>query len=103
MTNEQIIEEVAISVYGAAAVEKMKASGMEIPLHTIHGWASRGGPYRVKKGEHGIETRLWKRKKNTAARSEEKKDEEQGTDTHSGFYLCKSYLFRADQIERVEK
>ncbi len=102
MTNEQIIEEVAISVYGAAAVEEMQASGMEIPLHTIQGWASRG-PYRVKKGEHGIETRLWKRKKNTAVHSEEKNVEEEGADAHRGFYLCKSYLFRADQVERVEK
>ncbi len=102
MTNEQIIEEIAVQIYGEEAVEQMIMSGIEIPLHTAHGWASRG-PYRVKKGEHGIETRLWKRKKNTEAHSEEKNDDEQENDTHNGFYRCKSYLFRSDQVEIAEK
>ena len=59
MTNEQIIQEIAIQVYGEDAVMEMLEEGIEIPLHTVQGWASRG-PYKIKKGEHGIEIRLWK-------------------------------------------
>ncbi len=62
MTNEQIIQEIAIQVYGEDAVMEMLEEGIEIPLHTVQGWASRG-PYKIKKGEHGIETRLWKKRK----------------------------------------
>ena len=42
------------------AIERMIENGEDIPLHTVKGWAARG-PFRVKKGEHGLETRLWKK------------------------------------------
>ena len=92
MTNTQIIEGVARSIYGDEVVDNMISSGMEIPLHTVQGWNSRGS-YRVKKGEHGIETRLWKKK--TA-----KDTDDEGTD--QGFYLAKSYLFTSMQVEKAD-
>ena len=105
MNNEQIIYEIAVGRFGEDAVENMIAEHGEVPLHTMQGWALRGN-YRVKKGEHGLECRLWKKKKR-------KKSEEESTDTKDAnneentdnrdFYLCKSYLFRADQVERVKK
>jgi len=95
MTNTQIIEDIAREIYGEETVEKILKEGMEIPLHTFKGWAARG-PFRVKKGEHGIETRLWKKKRG----KETEKNEEHPED--GDFVLVKSYLFRADQIEKVQ-
>ena len=101
MTNEQIIADIAMTIYGEDAVMEMLENGEEIPLHTVQGWASRG-PYKVKKGEHGLECRLWKKKKRKDGDDESKDDEENQTiPTNRDFYLCKSFLFRADQIERV--
>ena len=98
MTNEQIIADIAMTIYGEDDVMEMLEKGEEIPLHTVQGWASRG-PFKIKKGEHGIETRLWKKKIH-----KDKKDESDQTDpedyTNRDFYLCKSFLFRADQVER---
>ncbi len=98
MNNEKIIEEIAMTIYGEDAVRQMLERGEEIPLHTVKGWAARG-PYRVKKGEHGIETRLWKRKKGKSI-GEEGEDSPEDETNNQGFYLCKSFLFRDDQVER---
>lgn len=94
MNNEQIITNIAISIYGEEVVASMIENGDDIPLHTIKGWAARG-PYRIKKGEHGIEARLWKKRKNKDA---SETDEE----AKSEFYLAKAFLFSKDQIERVQ-
>ncbi len=100
MTNEQIITDIAMSVYGEDAVMEMVENGEEIPLHTVQGWASRG-PYKVKKGEHGLECRLWKKKKKKVNDNEkEDEDKEQNVAENRDFYLCKSFLFRRDQVER---
>lgn len=106
MTNEQIITEIAMQVYGEDTVMEMIQNGIEIPLHTLQGWASRGS-YKVKAGEHGIETRLWKKKKKKDFRNEEvnensDKDKEE-LPVNRDFYLCKSFLFRYDQVEKVEE
>ena len=98
MTNEQIIIEQAMLIYGEEAVENMLQAGLEIPLHTVQGWAARG-PYRIKKGEHGIETRLWKKRK----KKDNVDDENDSELTNSDFYLAKAFLFRGDQIEKVEQ
>ncbi len=97
MTNQQIITEIARGIYGDEAVENMLEEGKEIPLHTLKGWLLRG-PYRIKKGEHGIETRLWQRRKGKQDNEESAEDVENRAD----FVLVKSYLFREDQIEKVE-
>ena len=88
MTNSQIIEKIAVSLYGETAVAHMLEEGVEIPLHTLKGWEARG-EYKVKKGESGIETRLWKKKST-------KGDEVE-------FYLTKAYLFSKEQVERIEE
>lgn len=98
MTNQQIIADIATSIYGEDAVMSMIENGEDIPLHTVKGWAARG-PFKVKKGEHGLETKLWKKRK----RKDETQDDEDNKEkaTNRDFYMAKSFLFRADQVERV--
>ena len=98
MTNQQIIEDIAKTIYGEDAVAKMVASGEEIPLHTLKGWQSRGA-YRIKKGEHGIETRLWKKRTNIAAESNDPDSEKRNPD----FYKAKAYLFSIEQVEKLDQ
>ena len=100
MTNEEIITEIAIELYGEDAVNEMIDNDIEIPLHTLKGWEARG-PYRVKKGEHGIETRLWKKKKK---KKKDKNDDTEDDDEKKNreFYLVKSYLFTKNQVEKTE-
>lgn len=101
MTNEQIIADIAASIYGEDAVLNMIESGEDIPLHTVKGWAARG-PFRVKKGEHGLETRLWKKRKKKDVSSDD--DEEQSEETtNRDFYMAKAFLFRGDQVEIVNE
>ena len=105
MTNEQIIKEIAVQVYGEEKVMKMLEAGMEIPLHTVQGWNMRG-PYKIKKGEHGLETKLWRKRKRKADEKNSKKNEDSDAETadnNKDFYLCKAFLFRADQVEKVDK
>lgn len=103
MTNEQIIADIATSVYGEDAVRGMIEKGIELPIHTVAGWKARG-PYKIKKGEHGIETRLWKLRKNKGGKikvnEDNGKDAEQ-IDMNRNFYLTKAFLFRADQVELI--
>ena len=109
MTNEQIIANVAISegIFTEEEVEAMIEAGKELPLHTLQGWSARGKrlgngkTYKLKKGEHGIETRLWK-KKDKNYKSEDESSDEEGLPTNRDFYLAKSFLFRADQVEIIE-
>ena len=63
MTNAELIAQMAISagIYTVEEIEEFIEEGKEIPLHTLKGWDSRG--YKVKPGEHGLETRLWKKRK----------------------------------------
>ena len=82
MTNEQIIIDAAIIIFGQDAVMEMLAEGKEIPLHTIAGWKSRGN-YRVIKGEHGFETRLWKKRRVKSVEG----------NPYEEFYKAKAYLF----------
>ena len=107
MTNEQIIADIAATIYGEDAVMEMIENGDDIPLHTIKGWDEvgkrKGVKYKVRKGEHGIECRLWKKKKKKSGVSEEEKSDEQESviPSNRDFYMCKSFLFRGDQVELV--
>ena len=82
MTNEQIIADAAVSagLYTLEEIKEFIDAGKEIPLHTVSGWSARGN-YKVKTGESGIETKLWKKSKD------------------EGFYLSKAYLFSENQVE----
>ncbi len=89
MNNAQIIMAIATSLYGEKCVTGLVSNGVEIPLHTAKGWADRG--YRIKKGEHGIETRLWKKKRGI-----------EGDDIQNPYYKAKAFLFTADQVVKEE-
>ncbi len=97
MTNAQIIADVAITmgIYTENQIEEFIKAGREIPLHTYQGWASRGN-YKVKKGEHGVETRLWRRK----VKTDKIKDNEEPV---LEYYLAKAFLFSERQVEKVEE
>ena len=96
MTNEEIIYKAAIlaGLYNEEEISYMVEKGIDIPIHTISGWKLRGN-YKIKPGERGIETRLWKQKKQKG------KGEADGNN-HNGFYLTKAYLFTKEQVELEE-
>jgi hypothetical protein len=103
MTNEQIITELAIQLFGEENVMDMISEGTEPPLHTFQGWAARG--YKVKKGEHAVAvTKLWKKKKDNNKDSSEEESEKQDDSipTNRDFYMCRAFLFRGEQVERAE-
>lgn len=105
MTNEQIIADIAATIYGEDAVMEMIENGDDIPLHTIKGWDEvgkrKGVKYKVRKGEHGIECRLWKKKKVGSCEKEKSDEQESEIPSNRDFYMCKSFLFRGDQVELV--
>ena len=94
MNNAKIIAQIAIcnGIYSEADLNDMFEKGQEIPLHTYKGWKDRG--MNVRKGEHGIECKLWKKK------TAKKNDEDKGSSEDDGFYLTKSYLFTIEQVEK---
>ncbi len=99
MTNEQIISEIATTIYGEDAVLSMLEQGIDIPLHTAQGWMQR--KYLVNKDEHGLETRLW-RKRKPKTQSDDRQSAPAEEVTYNSFYMTKAYLFRADQVHRIE-
>lgn len=94
MKNNEIIEQVARRVYGDIRVDEMLSKGEDLGLHTISGWQSiaqsRDGHVAIKKGEHGIECKLWRKRG-------------KGEDSNGQFYLSKCFLFTREQVEFVEK
>lgn len=96
MTNEQIIEGIARELYGDDEIDDIQSKGEEIPLHTVKGWEKRA--YRVKQGEHGIETKLWKIRKHNKKATEDDKDQN-AIVPKKNFYLTKAYLFTTKQVE----
>jgi hypothetical protein len=80
---------------------EMVANGIEPPLHTLQGWSARG--YRVKKGEHAVtEAKLWKKKKRKQDGTDPSAEEAEAGGADRDFYMCRSYLFGAEQVERAE-
>lgn len=100
MTNEQIIADIATTIWGDEAVDEMIRQG-NIPLHTARGWVMIDPAYRIRKGEHGIQTRLWKKRKKKNS-SDDEMDDQCQIPNNSDFYLAKAYLFRGDQVEKVD-
>ena len=105
MNNDEIIANVAISkgLLTPDEINDLLEAGKEIPLHTFRGWEAAGKrdgvTYRIKRGEHGIETKLWK-KKMTKKTDSDTEDPVAG-DTKDEFYLAKAYLFWKDQVEQA--
>ncbi len=89
MTNEEIIARKAISegLFTEEEVIHRIMQDEDIPFHTAKGWRDQG--YKVKSGENGIECRLWRQKSSK-------------TGKEKAFYQIKSYLFRSDQVEKIE-
>lgn len=75
--------------------------GITEELHTFSKWKSLG--FKVKAGEHGIETRLWKYNKKHKEEVPDDADEETKKKYRSGFYLAKSYLFKRSQVEEIKE
>lgn len=101
MTNEQIIADIAVRIWGKDTVEDMLIQG-GIPLHTARGWASLDPAFRIKKGEHGIATRLWKKRRRKNISTDENEVQQGSTPNNSEYYLAKAYLFRGDQVVKEE-
>lgn len=100
MTNEQIITELAMQLYGEENVMEMLSEGIEPPLHTLQGWALRG--YKVRKGEHAlVETKLWKKKKNHDRESDKPETQDGQIPTNRDFYMCRAFLFGMEQVEKT--
>ena len=85
MTNEEIV----------ANTKKQLGMGEFEPLHTFQKWKELG--FKVKKGEHAIAcTKLWKPKQ------KKYKDDDGEEKVENNFFLTKAYLFKLDQVERIE-
>lgn len=85
MTNEEIIQN----------TKKALGMGEFESLHTFQKWKEMG--FKVKKGEHAtVCTKLWKRKSKKVELDDGKETEE------SNFFLAKAFLFKLDQVERIE-
>lgn len=105
MNNEQLILNAAIEngLYTTGEAEQLIEEYGELPLHSLSGWKKRspaGYEYHVKRGEHGLETRLWKKRKKKKA--EEDSEQNEPVEPKRYFYLAKTYLFAESQVELVK-
>ena len=87
-SNQTIIIEEGIKngIFSETEADLMMINGQDIPLHTYSGWVELGKAPR--KGEHGIQTRLWKKT--------QKEDQEM-------YVLVKSFLFSEAQVEDINE
>lgn len=105
MNNEQLIFNIAIAneLYTQEEAEQIIADHGELPLHSLAGWKQRspaGFEYKIKKGEHGLETRLWKKRKKGKMEDDSNQNEEMTGKKY--FYLAKTFLFTENQVELVK-
>lgn len=98
MTNEEIIFDVACQQIGEEKATFFLEQDGEVPFHTYEGWKRRGK--YVRRGEKGIETRLWQKKKQKEKDSKE--DENDESKNEKGFVLVKAYVFSIDQVETMK-
>ena len=96
MTNEDIIMREALehNIFTPEEIEKYVSKGISIPLHTFNTWREMG--YKIKKGEKGLSTHLWKYKS-----SKETKEDDSNQSEGYCYYLAKAYLFSIFQVEKV--
>lgn len=71
----------------------------EVPLHTFEGWKRRGKV--VRRGEKGLETRLWKRKNPKKDQNDEESVSQE--EMNNEYFLAKAYLFSRNQVENLKK
>ena len=97
MTNQDLIIATAIenNIYTEDEIKKILQEKNELPFHTIMGWKERSPnkyEYRIKKGEHGVPTKLWKKKV---------KKDDNDSDKNNNYYLTKAFLFTEKQVELI--
>ena len=71
----------------------------------MQGWKHRspaGYEYRIKRGEHGLETRLWKKRKGKKVVEDDDTAQDEAEIGKKYFYLAKTYLFTEKQVELVK-
>ena len=90
MCNLDLINQsiVAAGWYTQQQIDAFVAAGTTAPVHTASYWASIG--YHVKKGEHGLKSKLWVPKKGAG--------EKEGVENRGTFMLKTTYLFNFDQV-----
>lgn len=93
MNNANIIIQAAIQAgyYTESEIVTLLTEGKMPEFHTYTIWNQLG--LCPKKGSHGYETRLWKKKKCTV--------KENDTECDQGFYLTKALLFHISQCEPI--
>lgn len=96
MNNDEIINNIAVSIYGKDAVMEMLEHGKEIPVHTALGWRMRGN-YKIKDGEKPIQVKLWKMRSGASASESCEPDAKKPQ-----FYLSKAFLYCREQVELCE-
>lgn len=107
MNNEKLIFNIAIAneLYTQEEAEQIIADHGELPLHSVQGWKHRspaGYEYRIKRGEHGLETRLWKKRKGKKVVEDDDTAQDEAEIGKKYFYLAKTYLFTEKQVELVK-
>lgn len=101
MTNFDIIVNDAIrnEIYTEDQAKAIIQANGELPLHTFSEWKRRG--YSVKKGEHAkLTSFLWKFKKELVKIPQ--KDGEEVEEEAETYYKVKSFLFSAEQVQKIE-
>ena len=99
MTNQEIVAHEAIvnKIYTQEQIESMALTMQDFGLHTYGEWRKAG--YQVRKGEKArIKTYLWKKTNKKTVNKETGKEEKE-----SKFYLCKTYLFTREQVDKIEE
>lgn len=97
MNNDEIINNIAASIYGKEEVDEMIARGIDVPVHTATGWKMRG-PYKVKDDAIPLIVKLWKKRTNTSLSHTNRTD-----DKKHQFYLSKAFLYCKEQVELIEQ
>lgn len=100
MTNQEIVAHEAIvnKIYTQEQIESMALTMQDFGLHTYGEWRKAG--YQVRKGEKArIKTYLWKKSK----KPEYEEAEDGKVKKNQRFFLCKTYLFTRDQVDKIEE
>ena len=103
MNNEQIIQEAALSLglYTEEEIEDYAMQGESLPFHTFTVWKSKC--MVPKKGVHGYEVHLWKRRKKKEVSEEDPEVIDETEDMKKGaYYKTKAILFNKDQVEVLD-
>ncbi len=104
MNNEQIIMDAAIALglYTEGEIENYAMKGESLPLHTYAVWKAKGMVPR--KGVHGYEVRLWKKRKMKDMSEDSKEATNESSEVKKGeFFLTKAILFDKSQVMSLER